>query len=88
MKYMLTLDGKRLLLNHEQVEKIVAVVDGSEMIQQEYVGSGQGENGSAYISTIDRPKLSELFSLTVMSDVEYLAMVTFTEARRQAKQGN
>ena len=86
MKYIMLFDSQRVLLTHEQVEKIVAVIDGSETIKSEYVGNGKGENGGSYINLLDTPKLSELLSFKVMSDVEYGALVTMTEVHKQSKQ--
>lgn len=85
MKYIMLIDSQKVLLTHEQVKKIVAVIDGTEIIKSEYVGGGKGENGSSYINTLDTPKLSELLSFKVMSDVEYGALVTMTEVHKQEK---
>ena len=86
MKYIMLIDSQKVLLTHEQLEKIVAVIDGSEIVKSEYVGSGKGENGSSYINLLDTPKLSEILSFKVMSDVEYGALVTMTEVHKQSKQ--
>ena len=85
MKYIMLIDSQKVLLTHEQVKKIVAVIDGTEIIKSEYVGSGKGENGGSYINLLDTPKLSELLSFKVMSDVEYGALVTMTEVYKQEK---
>lgn len=85
MKYIMLIDSQRVLLTHEQVEKIVAVIDGSETIKSEYVGQGKGDRGTGYINLLDTPKLSELFSMKVLSDVEYGALVTMTEVYKQEK---
>jgi hypothetical protein len=88
MKYIMLIDSQKVLLTHEQVEKIVGVIDGAEIIKSEYVGSGRGENGTGYINMLDTPKLSELFSMKVLSDVEYGALVTLTEVRKQEKKSS
>jgi len=88
MKYIMLIDSQRILLTHEQVEKIVDVIDGSEIMKSEYVGQGKGNNGGGYITFLDTPKLSELFSMKVLSDVEYGALVTLTEVRKQEKQSS
>lgn len=85
MKYVLTIDSKDVLLTNEQVENLVAIIDGAEVVKAEYVGNGKGENGSSYIKLLDRPKLMDLLSFKVMSDVEYGALVTLTEVHKQEK---
>jgi hypothetical protein len=88
MKYIMLIDSQKVLLTHEQVEKIVDAIDGAEIIKSEYVGQGKGDNGSCYINLLDTPKLSELFSMKVLSDVEYGALVTMTEVYKQEKKSS
>lgn len=86
MKYVLSVDSQRVLLTAKQVEALAAVLDGVEMIKCDYVGSGKGEDGGAYVTVLDRPKLMDLISLKLMSDTEYNALVTFTEVYKENKQ--
>lgn len=86
MKYVLGVDSQRVLLTAKQVEALAAVLEGAEIVKSDYVGSGKGEDGGAYVTVLDRPKLMDLLSLKLMSNTEYNALVTFTEVYKQNKQ--
>lgn len=85
MKYVLSIDSKAVLLTAAQVEQIAELLDGVEVTKTEFVGQGKGEDGGAYVTVLDRPKLMDLLSLKLMSETEYNALVTFTEVHKANK---
>lgn len=54
MRFMITLGGQPVILNAEQLEKLVDVLHGVEFLDSTYVSStdGGGEDGTNYIKLL------------------------------------
>jgi hypothetical protein len=83
MKYILTVGNSKVLMDNETLSKIGALLDGCEVVTSKYVGKPKSETG--YVTVLDKPKLADLFSVTLMSQTEYDALVVFTEVQNQEK---
>jgi hypothetical protein len=81
MKFILTVGSSKLILDHDKLSKLIEIIDGSETVKENWVGKAKSESG--YVTVLDKPKLADLISLTVMSQIEYDALVTFTEVHKQ-----
>lgn len=46
MKFVVTVNNRKLLLDAVQVERLVSVIEGCEYYHEEYVGGGRGTMGS------------------------------------------
>lgn len=81
MKFILTIGNSKLLLDNDTLSKLGELLDGCETLKEKYVGKPASDTG--YVTTLDKPKLADLFSVTLMSQIEYDAMVVFTEVQKQ-----
>jgi hypothetical protein len=68
-------------MDNETLSKIGELLDGCEVVTSKYVGKPASDTG--YVTTLDKPKLADLFSVTLMSQTEYDALVVFTEVQKQ-----
>lgn len=72
--------NESLLMTTEQLEKLVAVLDGVESVQTKWDRNfNNGKGGS--IEIINTSRISELVSCKPLSDIEYDALVTFSALR-------
>lgn len=81
MKFILTVGSSKVLMDNETLSKIGELLDGCEVVTSKYVGKPASDTG--YVTTLDKPKLADLFSVTLMSQTEYDALVVFTEVQKQ-----
>lgn len=85
MKFKVDVGGTTLLLSNKQLEALTKILDDTERIEDKYVGSNKGTNGTSYVKLIRSFVPSEHFRCAVMSDTEYGAMklVTTLEDEKQ-----
>ncbi len=81
MKFILTVGNSKVLMDNETLSKIGALLDGCEVVASKYVGKPASDTG--YVTILDKPKLADLFSVTLVSQTEYDALVVFTEVQKQ-----
>ena len=84
MRFLVSMSNP-IVLTAKQLEKLVAVVDGCEVKVSEWVGSGKGINGTNYIDKINQPKIEDMLTLKVLSQIEYDALVTMAKLREEAE---
>jgi len=81
MKFILTVGNSKVLLDNESLSKLGEILEECEVIKENWVGKTVSETG--YVTMLDKPKLADLFSVTLMSQTEYDALVVFTEVQKQ-----
>jgi hypothetical protein len=84
MRFLVSISNP-IVLTAKQLEKLVAVVDGCEVKVSEWVGTGKGINGTNYIDKINQPKVEDMLTLKVLSQIEYDALITMTKLRAEAE---
>ena len=85
MKFVMELNGHKLLLDGTQLETIVNALNGVEWLESKYMGSGKGANGTNYMDIISPLVLRDATKVGMMSDEEYGAMRFITQQHLQAE---
>lgn len=85
MKFKLEICGTIVLLNYKQLNALTKVLEGTERIEEKYVGSNKGPNGTSYLKIIRPYQPMDNFKLNGMTDEEYgaLQLVTKLEDEKQ-----
>jgi len=85
MKFVMELNGHKLLLETAQLEAIVNALNGVDWLESKYMGSGKGTNGTNYIDIISPLVLRDATKVGMMSDEEFAAMKFITQQHLQAE---
>lgn len=78
MKLILDINNTKVLLDTEQVRQIADILHGCEFLEQKYV-SASGTTKSHYIDLIKPTVTRDLLKLSIMSQIEYDALVLITK---------
>jgi len=84
MKFILELNGNNFLLDQANVDKLVAALDGCEIIEHKYMGR-KSNGDSEYVDLIASKPLRNVLRLAVLSDASYEAMLFVTKQLAEAK---
>ena len=70
MKYKLAVSGVPLILNHHQLEALMAAVQDAYQIAEKHVGNHKGSQGynNAYIPTLEVKQPHEWLGVTIVAD--------------------
>ena len=60
MKFKINIANKEVLLTAEQLDNIIGTLHGIDMLNNEYVGSGKGDNGTGYAKLIRQLDTSDI----------------------------
>lgn len=60
MKFKLNIANKDVLLDAKQLDDIISILHGCDILNSEYVGSNKGDNGSSYAKMIRQLDTSEI----------------------------
>lgn len=85
MKFVIDLNGHKLLLDGTQLETIVNALNGVEYLESKYIGNKLGTNGSNYMDIISPLVLRDATKVGMMSEEEYGAMRFITQQHLQAE---
>lgn len=85
MKFVMELNGHKLLLETAQLEAIVNALNGVEWLESKYIGNKLGANGSNYMDLISPLVLRDATKVGMMSEEEYAAMKFITQQHLQAE---
>lgn len=80
MKFMITVDGRSVLLTEQDLDRIVPVLNEAEEVDNKWVGTGKGDNGGDYIRSL-KPCNRTPFTLRAMTDEEYNLLKFLKETR-------
>jgi len=85
MKFKLEIGGTTVLLDYKQLNALVKLLEGVERIEEKYVGSSKGPNGTSYLKLIRPYQPMDNFRFNGMTDEEYgaLQLVTKLEDEKQ-----
>jgi hypothetical protein len=70
MKFIVRVQGKDLLLDANQVERLIDVIDGAEILSETHVGAGNGSQGygNAYVPRINATPTYTWFEVKTMPE--------------------
>lgn len=85
MKFVMELNGHKLLLDGTQLEIIVNALNGVEWLESKYIGNKLGTHGSNYMDIISPLVLRDATKVGMMSEEEYGAMKFITQQHLQAE---
>lgn len=85
MKFKVEICGTSVLLDYKQLNALTKVLEGTERIEEKYVGSSKGPGGSNYLKIIRPYQPMDNFRFNGMTDEEYgaLQLVTKLEDEKQ-----
>ena len=78
MKLILDINNTKVLLDTEQIRQIADILYGCELIEQKYVPSS-GTTKSSYLDLIKPAVLRDILKLSIMTQIEYDALVLITK---------
>lgn len=78
MKFILEMNGVKLLLTVAQVEAVAEILHGSEMVDHKYMGSKAGK-GTDYVDLVRPADMREYLKMSLITDAGYDAMVFVTK---------
>lgn len=81
MKFTLTIDSDAIILTVEQVTQIAEMLYGCEMIERKYMGTGKGDKGSDYLTTLIPYDVRTKLRMQPLVDSEYDALKFITAAQ-------
>lgn len=76
MHSLMKVGDKTFVLTTPQLEHILDVLFEAPCIHNEYVGTGKGDDGTAYIKTLKRPVPDEGLGVSTLPDA-YIAALEF-----------
>lgn len=77
MKFKIVISSKDVLLSAEQLDAIINILHGTDLLNNEYIGSSKGDNGTSYAKMIRQLDTSELVISPLADDyVETLRLKT------------
>lgn len=84
-KYMVQVQGRKLILNDEQVQYLAKLWAESEYLSEDYVGSNKGYNGGHYNYSLKTTPMfpPQMMGVEIMPQSFYDAMVTLAACNEQ-----
>ena len=79
MKFVLQIGDLSALLSEAQLEVLISVIDGNEILNSKYVGTGLGSNGTSYLEMIEPVDVRKSLGIKVMTTQEYEGMKLITK---------
>jgi hypothetical protein len=76
MHSIMKVGDKKFVLTTEQLDTILGVLFDAPIIHSEYVGTGKGDEGTAYIKTLKRVVSEDGLTVDTMPDA-YIAALEF-----------
>lgn len=70
MKFIVNVQGKALLLDANQVERLLDVIDGADIYGERHVGTGNGSQGynNSYVPSINTTPVHTWFEVKTLPD--------------------
>jgi len=85
MKFKIEICGTSVLLDYNQLNTVLNALEGAERIEEKYIGSNQGTNGTNYLKLIRPYQPMDHFRLNGMTDEEYGALQLVTKLEDEKK---
>ena len=85
MRFIVPLDGHKLVLTADQLETLTSLLVGVERIQEEYVGTGNGDAGTMYKQLIRPYEATEILTIRPMDEGVYQMRRLATQAHDEAR---
>ena len=70
MRYLVSINGKNVVLTQHQLEILMIAVQDADLMDQKHVGKGKGSQGydNAYVPTIESKQPHEWLQANIVSD--------------------
>ena len=85
MKYIVQIAGQKVLLDETRMSELVNTLVGAEKLDEVYIGSGKGDDGSNYSKQIRPFEMETQLSVNVIPDTYYDAIVLKTKLMKDVK---
>lgn len=82
MKFTAIIGNNTVVLTADQLEALATIVDGAEIIDTTYMGTGKGVDGTNYMDTLKPFTLRTMMPVAVLTDVAYDALKFVTESQK------
>ena len=83
MKFIVELNGTRILMDAEQASTLTNLLQGLEQITNKYISS-TGTTKSSYLKLLEPLVVMDTLKFGAMSDEEYDAMVLITKLQTES----
>lgn len=83
MKFIVELNGTRILMDAEQASTLTNLLQGLEQITNKYISS-TGTTKSSYLKLLEPLVVMDTLKFGAMSDEEYSAMVLITKLQTES----
>ena len=83
MKYVIQIAGQKVVLDDERMTQLTELLLGATMLNNSYVGTGKGDDGTNYSLQILPYDSENHLSLTAMSDSRYEALILKTKLQKE-----
>lgn len=79
MKLLINLNGTNVVLSVPQFAALAEIIETGEVLENKYMGTGLGTNGTNYMDVLVPTKLQDVLRPGVMTDTSYEALVFVTK---------
>lgn len=83
MKYVMSIEGNKVILTAQQLEAIIDIIDLSPTIEDHYVGNKMGDDGGNYKIRIGQLLADTKLTVRTMSSSRYDALVLKTKLEKE-----
>lgn len=74
MKFTINIDGCAVIVSPVQLEMIAEALSGTEMLNNKYMGTGKGTNGTDYLLLLQPYEIRSQMVIRAMPDSDYNAL--------------
>lgn len=68
MKFKINIQSKEVLLTYEQLDTLVGILHGIDVMANEYVGGGKGDEGTNYLMSVRKLNTADMVFSAVHDD--------------------
>jgi hypothetical protein len=79
MKLLINLNGTNVVLSVPQFAALAEIIETGEVLENKYMGTGLGTNGTNYMDVLAPVKLQDVLRPGVMTDTSYEALAFVTK---------
>lgn len=79
MKLLINLNGTNVVLSIPQFAALAEIIETGEVLENRYMGTGLGTNGTNYMEVLVPTKLQDVLRPGVMTDTAYEALAFVTK---------
>lgn len=79
MKFIVAINGTNVLFTPDQLDVLAGLVEEAEILDNKYMGTGLGTNGTNYMDVLAPVVLRDVLKPGVISDTTYSSLLFITK---------